>query len=121
MKSIRFTDDELNARVLQVILDVKPSIDNRITKASISRKVFGEATQTTERKVRDAVNELRKQGHPIISTTDKIPGYWYEPNDIGVIIGDYQSRIVDMSDTIRALQRGLSRVQDKPVQMGLGW
>jgi hypothetical protein len=110
MKTARFTSDELNARVLRVILDVRPTIDNRLTKAVISREVFGEVTQTTTRKVRDAVNELRKQGHPIISTTDGTPGYWYDQNDVNVIIGDYQSRIVDMSDTIRALKRGPEKV-----------
>lgn len=59
----------------------------------------------TDRAIRDAITELRKQGHPICAEAGKA-GYWYDPQSVEVIIADYRSRIIDMSETVRALERG---------------
>lgn len=59
----------------------------------------------TDRMIRDTITELRKQGHPICSEAGKA-GYWYSPESVSVIIADYKSRIIDMSETVRALERG---------------
>jgi hypothetical protein len=48
---------------------------------------------------------LRKKGHPIISSSGT-NGYRYDPQAIDTLIADYQSRIADMSETVRALKRG---------------
>lgn len=62
-------------------------------------------SDAVDRAIRDAVTELRKRGEPIISTAGKA-GYWYDPHSVEVIIADYESRIIDMSETVRALERG---------------
>jgi hypothetical protein len=59
----------------------------------------------TDRAIRDAITELRKRGHPVCSETGKA-GYWYSRDSVEVIIADYRSRIIDMSETVRALERG---------------
>jgi len=69
---------------------------------------------TIDRYVRIVVNRLRDEGWPIVSTSGQA-GYSYDPDRVGEIIADLESRIIDMSATIRALRRG--HVQD--VQMKL--
>lgn len=64
----------------------------------------------TDRAIRDAVTELRKLGHPVISSSGKA-GYWYDPDSVDMLIADYTSRIADMSDTVRALRRGRATVR----------
>lgn len=70
----------------------------------------------TDRAIRDAITELRKRGHPICSDSGSA-GYWYSPDGIDVIIADYKSRIIDMSETVRALERGY--MPERPHQLEL--
>jgi hypothetical protein len=67
-----------------------------------------------DRGIRDAIAQLRKVGHPIINKCGKA-GYWYDPASVGIVIADMRSRIIDMSDTIRAMERGY--MPNKAVQM----
>ena len=60
-----------------------------------------------DRQIRDAITQLRKQGEPIISTSGKA-GYWYDRASIDIVIAYLESRIRDMSETVRALRRGKS-------------
>jgi hypothetical protein len=105
MKTLRFTSDQLNARVLQVIQDTRPTIDRRITKEELSLRVYGICTENAIRKVRYSVARLRDMGHPIVADSGHA-GYYLDPNKVGVIIADMKSRIIEMSATIRALERG---------------
>jgi len=117
MTRLRFTSDELNQRVLQVINNIHPTQTNRLSREAISMAIYDHFDTSTDRKIRDAINELRKLGHPIISSADKA-GYWFDPASVGVVIADLRSRIADMSDTIRALEKGY--MPEKPEQMSLG-
>ena len=85
------------------------SRDRRITKAGIAAYLklpySNSHNNQVDRAIRDAITELRKNGHPVCSETGH-PGYWYDPNSVNVIIADYKSRIIDMSETVRALERG---------------
>lgn len=98
------TPADLSAKVLECIrLYTDP--DTRIRKEYIASYCGLEWSDTVDRQIRDAVNKLRKQGHPIISSAGQA-GYWYDPQAIDTLIADYQSRIADMSETVRALKRG---------------
>ena len=83
--------------------------DKRATKRMIANYLelpySNSHNNQVDRKIRDMVTELRKQGYPIISTSGK-SGYWYDPDSVGIIIADMRSRIIDMSETVRALERG---------------
>ena len=83
--------------------------DNRATKRMIAQALglpyANTHSNAVDRAIRDAVTELRKQGHPIISSSGQ-SGYWYDPNGVNMLIADYRSRIIDMSETVRALERG---------------
>lgn len=123
---MRWTSDELNARVLQVIQDARPTIDKRITKEELSIRVFGYCTDNSKRKVRLCVARLRGMGHPVVADSGHA-GYYIKTADVGVIIADLKSRIIEMSATIRALEKGYEPpkpIVPKPemreaVQMGL--
>lgn len=62
-------------------------------------------SDAVDRAIRDAVTELRKRGEPVISTAGAA-GYYYDHASVPVIVADMRSRIADMSETIRALERG---------------
>lgn len=79
--------------------------DKRVSKKMIAYYLRIPYNTTTDRNIRDSVTELRKQGHPICSNAGK-GGYWYDPDSVSIVIADYQSRIADMSETVRALKRG---------------
>jgi len=74
-------------------------------------------SNAVDRAIRDTVTKLRKQGHPIISTTGGKAGYWYDPDSVDMLIADYTSRIADMSDTVRALRRGCEKVTVRQLEL----
>ena len=80
--------------------------DKRVSKKMIAYYLRIPYNTTTDRQIRDSVTELRKQGHPICSNAGK-SGYWYDPQSISIVIADYESRIIDMSETVRALRHGI--------------
>lgn len=81
--------------------------DKRVTKRMIAYYQRMPYTDTTKRQIRDAVSTLRKMGHPICSSTKGNNGYWYDRQSVDEVIADYQSRIADMSETVRALRHGI--------------
>jgi hypothetical protein len=105
--------------VLKILQCVRlySSPDKRVIKKHIAHYLGIPYTTTTDRQIRDAVTQLRKDGHPICSTSGK-SGYWYDPASVPIVIADMRSRIVDMSETIRALEKGF--IPDQPTQMMLG-
>ena len=64
-------------------------------------------SDAVDRSIRDAVTELRKRGEPIISTAGKA-GYWFDPSSVPIIVADMRSRIIDMSETVKALRKGVT-------------
>jgi hypothetical protein len=101
----RLTNDKINAVVLDVIKNSGATDYDRISRDTICYRVFGRVTENTRRIVRDAVKELRGMGEPIIADSGKA-GYYYDETKIDAIIADYESRIISMSQTVRALRRG---------------
>ena len=111
----RFTSDELNQRVLQVIQDARPTIDKRITKEELSIRVFGYYTKDeTDRKIRDSVSELCIAGHPICSSPE-MAGYYIARNfdEAAPCFADLRSRSEVYNQKIDGIKRGLLK-QPKP-------
>lgn len=106
MSSLK-ANGELTERVLTFIR-LYPSPDKRVTKRTIAYYLnlpySNSHNNAVDRQIRDA--ELRKQGHPICSNAGK-SGYWYDPQSVEIVIADYESRIIDMSETVRALRHGV--------------
>lgn len=88
--------------------------DNRATKRLIAQRLGLPYANThnnaVDRAIRDAVTELRKRGEPVCSDSGTA-GYYYDPRAIEITIADYKSRIIDLSDTVRALERGRATVR----------
>jgi len=124
MTRLRFTSDELNARVLQVITDARPTIGKRISREAISMLIYEHFDTSTDRKIRDAITELCIQGHPICATSD-IQGYFIASTyqEAEQCITELRSRSDVYNQKIEGIKRGLLN-QPKPemreaVQMGL--
>ena len=93
--------------------------DNRVTKAQIAT-LLGlpyrkSNNDPVDRAIRDAVTELKKRGEPICSTSGSA-GYWYDPAGVDIVIADYKSRIADMSETVRALERARRQHETRNVR-----
>ena len=106
-KSIRFTSDDLKQQVLRCIkLYNTPQV--RATRAILRSYTGG-----SDRAIRNAIEELRNEGEPIIS--DNTAGYYYSPAHVGVIIAELKARAYKHLTTARALER-----RNTGMQMGLG-
>jgi len=73
--------------------------------------------KTNDRYIRECIRLLRIDGHPIVSSSHQA-GYSYDPDKIDEIIADMQSRIIDLSATIKALRRG--QVKDEQMRLEIG-
>jgi len=120
----RFTSDELNARVLQVINNFHPTQTNRLSREAISMAIYDHFDTSTDRKIRDAITELCIQGHPICATSD-IQGYYLASTyqEAEQCIAELRSRADIFDQKIEGIKRGLVNA-DQPirgaVQMGFG-
>ncbi len=94
--------------------------EHRATKKVIANRLRLPYANThnnpVDRAIRDAVTELRKRGEPVCSDSGTA-GYYYDPKAIDRTIADYKSRIIDLSETVRALERG--RVKSEIRQLEL--
>ncbi len=120
---MRLTSDQLNARVLQVIQDVRPTIGNRITKEAIAVRIFGRYTTSNDRVIRDSVTELTIAGHPICATSDT-SGYYLarDYQEAEQCIAELRSRADVYDQKIDGIKRGLVNAHQpirEAVQMGL--
>lgn len=83
----------------------------------------GGNARTDDRKLRSAINSLRKQGWPICSTGGvKSPGYWlaYDLAELDEYINrELIPRISDMRDQVAAMRKGAGRMWGHGAQMGL--
>jgi len=125
MTHLRFTSNELNAQVLQVIQDARPTIGKRISRAAISMRIYEHFDTSTDRKIRDAITELCIQGHSICATSD-IQGYYLARTyqEAEQCITELRSRSDVYNQKIEGIKRGLLN-QPKPemreaVQLGIG-
>ncbi len=70
--------------------------------------------------VRDAVNTLRRQGHPVCSSHQ---GYWYstDPNEIQQTIDNLENRVKGMDQAITGLTQAktnAAQVMVQPITIG---
>jgi len=94
----------LSAKVLRCVqLYDDPSI--RVSKENIAHYCGLKYTPTTDRQIRDAVTELRKQGYAICSDSGRA-GYYYSPQHVSHTIAELKSRAGELFETARALERG---------------
>ena len=86
----------------------KPDLIDDLRKMGFGREL---AYATFERKVRRAVVELRKDGHLICSSSGDAGYYlaadWAEYEEFSQV--EYRSKIVDMSETLRAMDEAAKR------------
>ena len=66
--------------------------------------------------VRDAVNTLRRQGHPICSSHQ---GYWYssDPNEIQQTIDNLENRAKGINQAVTGLTQAKTVATSTPVQV----
>ncbi len=104
--TIRFTTDELNKRVLTIILEENPTPDHRITKEKLAVRIYGYYNPTVDRNIRDSITELTLLDHPICATSD-MPGYYlarsYE--EASQCLAELESR----KDMLEARRSGILR------------
>lgn len=69
----------------------------------VSRQELAMFAHTSDRKMRQAIEELREEGHPICVTKDGT-GYWYGTKREYEVtaIADYKSRIVSCAKKVNA-------------------
>jgi len=74
----------------------------------LDRDDFAKSYDISERVVRTYINELRKEGHRICSSSDKY-GYWMAKDDLGYLRfrREYMSRAIKIIDTVRAMDGSL--------------
>ena len=107
--------DGLPDKVLECIrLYRTPNL--RALKQNIASYCGLEYKQTTDRQIRDAVQELRARGEPIISESGKA-GYYYNRADVEIVKRELRSRIAKMSKTISALDRANREVEQMELQI----
>jgi hypothetical protein len=106
--NIRFTNDQLNERVLEVFLKDNPTIKRRLTKEAIATRIYGHYDPSIDRKIRDAVTELTIAGNPICATSDAC-GYFIAQNydEAEQCIAELRSRANVYSEKIDGIKRGL--------------
>jgi hypothetical protein len=119
-KNIRFTNDQLNNRVLEVILKDNPNINRRLTKEAIAIRIYGHYDPSIDRKIRDAVTELTLQEYPICATSD-VPGYFIANSydEASQCIQELRSRSEVYDQKIKGIKRGLlKQPEPEPVVFG---
>ena len=108
MSSLK-ANGELTERVLTFIR-LYPSPEKRATKRMIAAYLglpySNSHNNLVDRKIRNAVTELRKMGEPVCSDSGKA-GYYYNVAEIEHTIADLKSRAGEMYDTARALEQGV--------------
>ena len=96
--------DGLPEKVLECIqLYTTPEV--RALKKNIASYCGLKYNSNTDRQIRDAVSELRKQGHPICSDSGKA-GYYFSRHAVNQTIAELTARGTDLLETARALERG---------------
>lgn len=90
--------------------------DKRVSKKHIAYYLNLPYNTNTDRQIRDAVTELRKEGEPICSDSGRA-GYYYNAELIDHTIAEYESRASEMFEIARAMKRG--RANREVVQLGL--
>ena len=98
--------------------------DTRATKRMIAAALHLPYANThsnaVDRMIRDAVTELRNQGHPICADSGKA-GYFYSYENLSHTIADHRSRAKKLLKTAKVLEEVMEkrRVPSRPQQLEL--
>jgi hypothetical protein len=80
--------------------------DRAITREALATQALGEFTATTDRQVREVIEELRRKRVPVLSSSGRA-GYWLAKDraDVDGCIADLYARYHSIEETIRQLRQ----------------
>jgi hypothetical protein len=97
----------------QKVLDLLGANPDGLTRYELLEHIFGPgsryvaekrglANSTDDRKIREAIESLRNNGVPVVSSSGK-PGYRLDtsPEAVGAMIAEWQSRVENLQERIR--------------------
>lgn len=88
-----------------IMTTVEAQVWNRLSHKPISKKELHSMTGYNDREIRAAVQTLRNNGYPVMSSSKK-SGYWIARNEdeIYMLIAELKSRASEMMNTVRSLE-----------------
>lgn len=88
-----------------IMTTVESQVWNRLSDEPISKKELHSMTGYNDREIRGAVQTLRDNGYPVMSSSKK-SGYWIArtESEKQQLIKEFKSRINKMEQTVRSLE-----------------
>lgn len=88
-----------------IMTTVEAQVWNRLSNKPISKNELHSMTGYSDREIRAAVQTLRNNGYPVMSSS-KTKGYWIARNEdeIHLLIAELKSRASEMMNTARSLE-----------------
>ena len=88
-----------------IMTTVEAQVWNRLSDEPISKNELHSMTGYSDREIRAAVQTLRNNGYPVMSSS-KTNGYWIARNEdeIYMLIAELKSRASEMMNTTRSLE-----------------
>ena len=88
-----------------IMTTIESQVWNRLSHKPISRNALRLRTGYSDRQIRKAVQNLRNNGYPVISNSDK-NGYWIarSEDEIYMLVNELRSRASEMLKTARSLE-----------------
>ena len=88
-----------------IMTTAESQVWNRLSHKPISKKELHSMTGYSDREIRAAVQTLRNNGYPVMSSSKK-SGYWIARNEdeIHMLIAELKSRASEMMNTVRSLE-----------------
>lgn len=88
-----------------IMTTVEAQVWNRLSDEPISKNELHSMTGYSDREIRAAVQTLRNNGYPVMSSS-KTNGYWIARNEdeIYMLIAELKSRASEMMNTARSLE-----------------
>lgn len=88
-----------------IMTTAESQVWNRLSHKPITKKELHSMTGYSDREIRAAVQTLRNNGYPVMSSS-KTKGYWIARNEceINMLIAELKSRASEMMNTARSLE-----------------
>lgn len=88
-----------------IMTSVESQVWNKLSHEPISRNALRLRTGYSDRQIRKAVQNLRNNGYPVISNSDK-NGYWIarSEDEVYMLVHELRSRASEMLKTARSLE-----------------
>lgn len=109
-------------RAILRILSPRVGRERAVGRAALVKMVHQLGINAHERQVREEIKELRRQGHLICSAPGESGGYWMAANRMELErFGqqEFEAKIIDMSETWRAMQKAADQKFGQGVQESL--